>query len=405
MGKGLSRKEKTAIALTVALMALACAALLIARSALAAGNHITTTVVEYDTVRTTVPVEGLIIRQELTVPAPEAGFGMLTVQDGEKLAKGDTVAVSYATADRLEAYREAARVRAELELYEQTLASVSRDSELSGINESLYEAKLALARASATGFVDAAASARALAGMLGRASVLQPDYDLAGRVEALGREYDRLVTAAGKGTVIAAPAAGYYSAVSDGYPSALRYENAETLTTESFAQALALGKQPSDANGMGSLVLGYSWYYACLAEQERCEGLRQGRTYELSFADFSVNARLQTLGDAVDGKRLCLFCIEEKIEKAVSLREASAELVFGEVSGYRIPKAALRMLEGKRGVYVIRGQRCVFMEIEILLEKDNYYVVKADLTDNSGLFLNDTLVLSGKDLYDGMVIQ
>ncbi|MBO5671187.1 MAG: hypothetical protein J6S41_06520, partial [Clostridia bacterium] len=88
------------------------------------------------------------------------------------------------------------------------------------------------------------------------------------------------------------------------------------------------------------------------------------------------------------------------------LREVSAEIVFDTVSGYRIPKASLRIsAEGKRGVYVIRGQRCVFMEVDIMLEKDNYYVVRADLADNTGLYLYDTLVLSGKDLYDGMVIN
>ncbi|MBO5646731.1 MAG: hypothetical protein J6S59_06400 [Clostridia bacterium] len=405
MARKLSGSEKTAVVLTVFVVLLMALVLMVGRSLIAGGNHITTTVVEYDTVRNTAVAEGLIIRQEKALSASGGQYGLLLAEDGEKVAQGDEVALRFSAESQLAAHREAQRLKAEIELLREAKATAGRDSDLTGVNERLYESMLGLSAAADSGSAGDIYADRALETIVLRNCILNENYDISARIAALEDKYDRLVRAAGGGSYVRAPSAGYYSAASDGYVGRLLYSKAEELDT---AELLELRKSVGAASSdtAGTLIFGYEWYYAAILAEEDVKALREGRTYALSFADFEVNGTLTRMGTPAEGKVLCLFYINTRLERAVSLREVSAEIVFDTVSGYRIPKASLRIsAEGKRGVYVIRGQRCVFMEVDIMLEKDNYYVVRADLADNTGLYLYDTLVLSGKDLYDGMVIN
>ena len=405
MARKLSGSEKTAVVLTVFVVLLMALVLMVGRSLIAGGNHITTTVVEYDTVRNTAVAEGLIIRQEKALSASGGQYGLLLAEDGEKVAQGDEVALRFSAESQLAAHREAQRLKAEIELLREAKATAGRDSDLIGVNERLYESMLGLSAAADSGSAGDIYADRALETIVLRNCILNENYDISARIAALEDKYDRLVRAAGGGSYVRAPSAGYYSAASDGYVGRLLYSKAEELDT---AELLELRKSVGAASSdtAGTLIFGYEWYYAAILAEEDAKALREGRTYALSFADFEVNSTLTRMGTPAEGKVLCLFYINTRLERAVSLREVSAEIVFDTVSGYRIPKASLRIsAEGKRGVYVIRGQRCVFMEVDIMLEKDNYYVVRADLADNTGLYLYDTLVLSGKDLYDGMVIN
>lgn len=405
MGRGLSRSEKTAITLTAFIIFLLALGLFIGRSLVAGGNHITTTVVAFDTVRDSAEAEGLIIRKEQSLSADSADFCYLICEDGEKVARGDDLALRFSSQSQLDAYRKAARLAERISRLRELQAAAGRDSDLSGVNERLYETLLSLSAAAGEGSADDVFSDRALDCITARDIILDAGFDISARISALEEEYDRMVRVAGGGSFVRAPAAGYYSAAADGYVGRLTYADARNLDTATVISLLKDPPAPA-ADTAGTLVSGYEWYYAALLSEAETESLREGRTYTLTFPGFDANATLVLLGEPAEGKCLCLFYLNTRMEKAVSLRRVSAEIVFNTVSGYRIPKASLRIdAEGRRGVYVIRGQRCVFMEVEILLEKDSYYVVKADLGDNSGLFLNDTLVLSGKDLYDGMVIN
>ena len=95
MARKLSGSEKTAVILTVFVVLLMVLLFAAGRSIIAGGNHITTTVVEYDSVRDTAEAEGVIIRQEKALSASGGQYGLLLAADGEKVAQGDEVALRF----------------------------------------------------------------------------------------------------------------------------------------------------------------------------------------------------------------------------------------------------------------------------------------------------------------------
>ena len=79
------------------------------------------------------------------------------------------------------------------------------------------------------------------------------------------------------------------------------------------------------------------------------------------------------------------------------------------VTGYRIPTSALRMVDGKEGVYILYGSTVYFRRVEVIFESDGYFIVaERDLSrEDASEYLghSDTVISRGKDLYDGKIIE
>ena len=94
-------------------------------------------------------------------------------------------------------------------------------------------------------------------------------------------------------------------------------------------------------------------------------------------------------------------------------RHQSVRINLGSKTGYRIPAEALHTVGEDRGVYILVGNMIEFRRITIIGEGDGYYIVSTyerDFEDNLGseipyLYINDLIVTSGKDLYDGKLLD
>lgn len=402
MQKKLSKSNKIVILVCVA--ALICAVLIgsLLRNISANRTNITTTSVSYVTVRDSLAVKGLVLRSEKRISTPGED-PLLLCSDGERVAKGDEIAVSFRNASCKASYVQAIEQKEKCDMLRSILLSQSRESDLSTVNETLFEGLVGVSAFSEHGQINSVAETSIARSLLARAYVLDEQFDIRARISELEQTYQSLLNAAGSGSVAKASVAGYFSTAADGLEDTLAFSAADTLTTEDLLRYINASHEPT--RSVGRIVTGYRWYFAAAIPESLGEDLRIGGSYTLSFSDFAVNGVLKRRGEPSNGSVLYLFLCEENIEQIAALRQYSAELVKGDVSGYQIPKAAIRVVDGKQGVFVIRGQRCVFMPVEILLDQETFYVVKADLSNNKGIYLNDTLVLSGKNLYDGMVID
>ena len=104
------------------------------------------------------------------------------------------------------------------------------------------------------------------------------------------------------------------------------------------------------------------------------------------------------------------------LEQTTLLRRQTAELIFDSRSGLRVPKGAVRMIDGTRtdeetgeitqystlGVYVVTAGRA---EFKILAEGDEFYVVRSVNQDRKALRAGDEVVIRGTGLYDGKLLE
>ena len=90
-------------------------------------------------------------------------------------------------------------------------------------------------------------------------------------------------------------------------------------------------------------------------------------------------------------------------------RFQSVRILLDRYTGYRVPLEAIHKVDGKDGVYILVGNVIEFRRVTLMGTGNDYYVVAtyesdAENTQDSDipyLNINDLIVTSGNDLYDG----
>ena len=211
----------------------------------------------------------------------------------------------------------------------------------------------------------------------------------------------------------------------DGYEQSFNEAALESLTPESFAALKESRPQSTESTFVvGKLCYGYSWHLAV----EFAEGgslFEDGVSYRIRFPENNglelvLLCERTLMGEG--GESVVIFRSDVTPAAFRYLRSQSAEITVGETDGLYIPRQALTELDGYTGVYVFEESTLQFRRITICYTGDGYYIALSKdphpelspdpkETDTSGipkyhyLELNDLIVVSGKNLYNGKVYQ
>jgi hypothetical protein len=79
-------------------------------------------------------------------------------------------------------------------------------------------------------------------------------------------------------------------------------------------------------------------------------------------------------------------------EALVESRVQSAELIFDEYQGLKVPRSAIRFQGDQKGVYVILGKDVTFKKINVIYEGDDY-VLSENTSNEDYLLLYDQILL------------
>ena len=64
-------------------------------------------------------------------------------------------------------------------------------------------------------------------------------------------------------------------------------------------------------------------------------------------------------------------------------------------------RGALKMVDGKLGVYVKYGSTVEFRAVDVIYETDDYVISRNDASNSETLKLYDEIITEGKELYVG----
>jgi len=82
-----------------------------------------------------------------------------------------------------------------------------------------------------------------------------------------------------------------------------------------------------------------------------------------------------------------------------------ADIVFDVISGLRIPREAIHLDDdGTIFIYLLTGARAERVNVEILLESGENYLVRDGLETGSPLRSGSTIIVRANDLFDGKVV-
>lgn len=202
--------------------------------------------------------------------------------------------------------------------------------------------------------------------------------------------------------------AGFFSGTADGFESLLTPEFVETATVAQIA-AMQTRHPAAPANAIGRLATDPRWYYITTAETESLGSCKVGDYVTVQFAyDFydALQMRVSRIGEDEDGKCVLVLTTDRFMQTAVSCRQQSAEIIFRNRAGLRVPKNAIYVNdEGESGVYVLSSARAVWKPVELLIDSGDFFLVREDRSSTNNLWPDDEIILTSEPLFDGKVLE
>lgn len=371
-------------------------------------DPINTTPVYASTEETVMEVNGYLIRDEETFRS-DAGTLAHTLSEGERVGKGQTLAMAYSDSGALTRVErlEALKLRQE-QLAFSLVSYLDPDAALK-LDSSINADILSLRQSIAGG--EYSSAEEELSSLKG--AILKRDYtsvtqeEIEESIEETEREISELERSLG-GTAITAPEAGIYSAACDGYET--------VLTPEFLEDDLTSGKLESvkplnnDNANVGKLIYGNTWYYAASITDAQAEELNGRSTVTLRFAKgltMDLKMTVVSISRSENGHRVLLLSSDKYIAQTTLLRHQAATLVLRTYEGLRLPANALRVSdEGVTGVYCVLGVRARFKPVKVVYQGDGYALVEAASAteDSSMLRQGDQVIVTTAELFDGKVI-
>lgn len=285
-------------------------------------------------------MSGLVVRDELVLRG-NAEYIDVIADEGEKISVGQTVAVIYNSEDAL---RRAERIDAlvqEIESVQSALSGAQGNYSAGNRDESIFDALVGLSaslRSDGMRAIDTRQST--LASLVFRKEVSDATEDYLMELEA--SYWDMVSTSVGDTRDIKASQSGTFTSIVDGYEG-VSPEYVQGLTPDELREIIASDRTEDD-DALGKLVLSFNWHYAAIVKEEDASRLKTGQSVRLSFGRYYsdyLTATVEYVGRSVDDERLVLFGMDHGLTDMMAVRAVSAELIYSEYTGLRVPLRGL----------------------------------------------------------------
>ncbi|MBR5527692.1 MAG: hypothetical protein IKV97_01725 [Clostridia bacterium] len=394
------------------------------------------------TLENSISSTGYIIRDEKVLDTEGAGTVFAVVSDGEKVSGGKTVANIYLNAADAGSKARIDEIDEQLDILKSSIVDqeyfsadmVKLEDDKNEILNSMIHNK------AENNYSDCIAQKTSLLISMNKLSTVKSGVSFDAKIEQLRAEKNALSAMPGSTyTRVFAPASGYYYGICDGYEDIFTVESLDKLTIDSFDKMI--NAQPDEellTGTAGKIVTKSRWYLMCELKKSESVALSAGNNYSVEFpysSNITAKMKLDRILSETDKDRVVLiFTTDSMPESFDYTRTQKIKIVSESYSGLKIPKAAMRMLpDGTKGVYVLVGETVHFRRAEDIYQFDDSYIIRhesntekqekateqtanAALTEESDpenndtktyryLALYDSVIVSGKDLYDGKRIN
>ena len=364
----------------------------------ASTNPLRTAAAVENTVRDSAPTKGWIVRSEELLTG-DVSRTAVSVSEGEKLAKGGTYARRFSSQESMETMEEVHALEVKID-WLSTLAEEGDGAADRMSRESVAALSYGIDH---SGGIE-------LAELIDDVKVKvfgSEDFTHESIVNRLNETRDELdrVNSTLNITMdqLKTDKPGIFSSYTDGFEN-VSPADIGGISPEKLSDLFDTAETVDD-NVIGKLVTDIRWRYAAIMTEKDAAKLREGTSYSLEFTDTyddTVVMEAEMICPAEGGKAVVIFVTDRNLKETLGVRELTADIVFNRTTGMRIPKEAVYVDEdGQNYVYIISGIQAERVDIEILSDYDEYYLVKSEGDLRSGM----EVIVEAKDLYSGKVVR
>lgn len=355
-------------------------------------TYVTASAFSY-TLEETVSAHGFVVRSE-SVMEEVNDATLPIVNEGEKVASGQAVAVEYAGRQALETASEIHELRLRIAQIESTGGEDAVDA-------ASYDSVAELSRAVRGGDLS----------KLDEISLKIDTYIFtskraqADELPELKARLEILESANAGVSMIRSEVSGVFSQAVDGYEH-ISPDMLDELRPSGLEELFAAPKSISAASA--KIITGFKWYYAAIVDAAEALRLTPGKSITLQFSGSyhaQTEMKIESISRREQNACVVLFSSERGIHEVTRLRELNAEIVIRNVTGIRIPKEAMRLDDdGATYIYLQTGARAEKIIVEILSEFADGYLVRDGADNGTPLRPGATIIVKANNLFDGKVV-
>lgn len=365
------------------------------------------------TVSAAVEADMYIFRDETPLSSAASGSLVPAVSDGARVGVGDVVSRRY-DVSAPDVVAQIASLETQIRVIEQMQNQGLSVGDTAAVDSEIYAALSDIAREGVLGEAENILSLRAtLSAALNRRALLTGrSDDMETALASLRTQKSALTAQLGTCRAeITAAQSGYYYASCDGYERVFSAARALTMTAEEFV-SLTHSQAETTESYAGKIALGYTWYAACLIPTEEADALAAGKSYSVSFpynGGKTLTMELERCEES-DAGVLLVFSSERLPEGFSFTRSQPATVLTTEYTGLKLPLAALRVVDGVSGVYILEGGIVRYRAVSVLAEGEDYFIADPAPTDEppdgfTWLSRNDIVITKGRGLSEGRVLS
>lgn len=353
------------------------------------------------TARSSISFTGVIVRNESLVYSQNASDGIINylVEDGSRLSKQSNIATIYKSYDQIYYRYMIERLENELDVLESaqnrgTTEYVQPEFISSQISE-MYKSVLSeIVSGDLTALDEDRRELLKLMCIYNVSSNVEDDYSE--RIAELNAELDGYQRALVNPIAnISATDSGYFTSVVDGYESDISIDEIDSITTDKIREIISY---PIKENVISSDVIGkvfsdYTWKLIGIINTDDRFFVNQSFDLMFSSLEKTYKGYVESITPTGNGNEAIIIvsCDEMDADIAGS-RVLDAELLFGEYTGIKAPRSAVRFVNDQRGVYILEGEKMVFKKLDVIYEGNDFVLSRQGL-DSDYLELYDRVLL------------
>ena len=370
------------------------------------------------TVLETLDAEMFIIRDETILSTTSSGVTVPLAENGERVSKGSAIAAVFASEEAAKNYVRLQSLNEQLKAYQKIDGQLSvANIDLDRLTEEIDSDFISIIdSAYSNDFSSLSDDKLSFSEKLSRRQILlgQP-VDCSATIARLQSEIAALSSSSTPSQIISAESSGYFVSKEDGFENIISIDDIDSLTPEMLEEAMNSDKKEPAAGSIGKLIDGYNWYIAAVVDSSEAVAFTGKTNVRLIFGDSdedSVSTYLHSVKAVDKDKSLVVFRCNIMNKQVAALRKINGKIVVSEFTGLKVSRDAIRLDEnGNEGVYVRRGNIVNFRSVNIIYSEDAFVIASAPAPESgkelehTHLKLYDEIIISGKELKDGMVIE
>ncbi len=371
-------------------------------------GYITQVAIKHD-LSESIPSIGIAVRDEMVVQLAHNGFLHYLPTEGERVTKDSVIAYVFNDIEMaqnnvqiLRLQEELATLTASVDLPDNVTSDIANISKQQ--TEAYYEL---LDVVYSEDYSNLHQPSNELSANFNRLQLaMEQPCDVSGEIDRLNASIATLTANSVPSATITSPEVGYFVRDLDGGEDIYNIETATSWNSTTLATAIENAKSLTATEQVtGKLVLDYQWDFYCLLPELESGALREGASYEIAFSEANsqvIPVELERVDPPdEDGMVLLQFTCKTLTPEVAKMRYTAAEIIITNFEGIRVPREALRIVDGEKGVYVQFGNLIQFKKIVPIFENEEYMLLPLESDAENEVQLYDVIVVEGRDLYDG----